>query len=49
MPSETIVEKFRNNAGRVYPDNRVDAIIAAVMALRDGGSPQAVTDLLGAA
>ena len=49
MPSETIVEKFRNNAGRVYRDNRVDAIIAAVMALRDGESPQAVTDLLGAA
>ena len=49
MPSGTIVEKFRNYAGRVYRDNRVDAIIAAVMALRDGESPQAVTDLLGAA
>lgn len=48
MPRGTVIEKFRNNAGRVYRDDRVDAIITAVMALSESGSPKAVTDLLGA-
>ena len=38
MPPDMIVEKFRNNAGRIFGEDRVDAIIAAVMALRGGGS-----------
>ena len=49
IAAETVIEKFRRNAGRLYMDSRVDAIVDAVMALRNrGGTPAAVTALLGA-
>jgi 2-methylcitrate dehydratase PrpD len=48
LPVDTIVDKFRDNAGRVYGGDRVDAIADAVMALDTMGAPAAVTALLGA-
>lgn len=47
LPVDTIVDKFRDNAGRVYSGDRVDAIADAVMALDTTGTPAAVTAFLG--
>jgi 2-methylcitrate dehydratase PrpD len=48
MEAETAIEKFRRNAGRLYEEDRISAIVDAVMALRGGSAPAAVTALLGA-
>lgn len=48
LAAETVIEKFRQNAGRRYDEGRVGAIVDAVMALRGDGTPDAVMALLGA-
>ena len=48
MAAETVIQKFRQNAGRRYDEDRVEAIAGAVLALSGDSTPGAVTALLGA-
>ena len=48
LEPKLVIEKFRNNAARLYPKDRVDALIEVVMSLDREGQPADVSALLGA-
>jgi len=47
LAAQTIVEKFRDNARRIYADDRARTAVDAAMTLDTGTAPSRLADLLG--